>query len=323
MRARAVRAAAWGGESWPRAIEGLDPPIFMSTWPLAVLLLSLLVESRAFGPVHRTPTSLLRPARLLCALAPILRGGAGARGVKMAADPKYRPCASALVFNIRRQIFIGERSDRVGQWQLPQGGIDDGESPADAAVRELYEEMGLRTPDHVTLVETLEETIPYDVPPGTWLSKAGFAGQRLHFTLLFFPGDGAPPADLSGLGGEKPEFAQAKWSSFGDLVPTMVGFKRDVYARLQVPLPRPPSPPLRKSDAHLSTPRTNRTRISPRFVQIGRTSLSRTPPSFLPGPPRDATAPRPGSLALRAAPIGRRASQEIAEPRMAAYLAER
>ena len=55
MRARAVRAAAWGGESWPRAIEGLDPPIFMSTWPLAVLLLSLLVESRAFGPVHRTP----------------------------------------------------------------------------------------------------------------------------------------------------------------------------------------------------------------------------------------------------------------------------
>jgi len=241
----------------------------------------------------------------------------------MAADPKYRPCASALVFNIRRQIFIGERSDRVGQWQLPQGGIDDGESPADAAVRELYEEMGLRTPDHVTLVETLEETIPYDVPPGTWLSKAGFAGQRLHFTLLFFPGDGAPPADLSGLGGEKPEFAQAKWSSFGDLVPTMVGFKRDVYARLQVPLPRPPSPPLRKSDAHLSTPRTNRTRISPRFVQIGRTSLSRTPPSFLPGPPRDATAPRPGSLALRAAPIGRRASQEIAEPRMAAYLAER
>jgi len=66
-----------------------------------------------------------------------LRGGAsGARGVSMsAAEGKYRPCASALVYNSKRQILIGERSDRAGQWQMPQGGIEEGEAPGDAAVR--------------------------------------------------------------------------------------------------------------------------------------------------------------------------------------------
>lgn len=52
-----------------------------------------------------------------------------------AAEGNYRPCASALVFNSKREILIGERSDRAGQWQMPQGGIEEGEAPGEAAIR--------------------------------------------------------------------------------------------------------------------------------------------------------------------------------------------
>eukprot|EP00961_Rhodomonas_salina_P266905 3606574-Rhodomonas_salina.1 len=59
---------------------------------------------------------------------------------------KYRPCAGALVFNKEKKVLCGNRMDVPGSWQLPQGGIDEGEEPAAGARRELYEEMGLKCP---------------------------------------------------------------------------------------------------------------------------------------------------------------------------------
>lgn len=81
----------------------------------------------------------------------------------------------------------------------------------------------------------LPETTPYDVPPGTWLEKAGYCGQEMHWSVFEYKGDVDDvdaSVDLSGLGGEKREFEAVRWTTFDELVPTMVGFKRPVYERL-------------------------------------------------------------------------------------------
>ncbi len=79
---------------------------------------------------------------------------------------RYRPCAGALVFNRDKKLLCGNRKDVPGSYQLPQGGIDEGEDPTAAAGRELYEEMGLKVPDDVVPIRTLDETVSYEVPPG-------------------------------------------------------------------------------------------------------------------------------------------------------------
>jgi len=147
---------------------------------------------------------------------------------------KYRPCAGALVFNQQKQILVGERIKSRGQWQPCQGGIDGSETPSEAAKRELYEEMGLRVGEEVQEVGCLDEQIKYDVPPGTWLQKEGFVGQEMFWTLYYYPGQDLPPVDLSGLGGEKPEFSKVKWTTFEELLPGVVLFKANLFSRLQV-----------------------------------------------------------------------------------------
>jgi len=136
------------------------------------------------------------------------------------------------VFNKEKKVLCGNRMDVPGSWQLPQGGIDEGEEPAAGARRELYEEMGLKCPGDVVSVKTLDETISYDVPPGTWLEKQGFAGQRMHWTLYFYPGSDLPKVDLSGLGGEKPEFTEVQWMSWPELLAANE-FKRALNEKLQ------------------------------------------------------------------------------------------
>ena len=77
----------------------------------------------------------------------------------------YRPCVGVLLFNARRQVFVGQRIDMVQEaWQMPQGGIDRGEDPRDTALRELEEETGVR-PDKVELVAETREWLRYDLPP--------------------------------------------------------------------------------------------------------------------------------------------------------------
>jgi len=146
----------------------------------------------------------------------------------------WRQCAGAIIFNRRAEVLIGRRKDNCDNWQFPQGGIEDGENPAVAATREVYEEMGIRSPGHVLLVGTLDEVHAYKTPEGSWLHQQGFIGQHLHWTLFYYPGpEEMPPVDVSGLGGEKQEFVGVDWVTWETLLPRTVWFKRDMYEALQ------------------------------------------------------------------------------------------
>ena len=71
---------------------------------------------------------------------------------------RYRPCAGGVIFNSKGQVLVGERVDKPGQWQFPQGGLDKGENEADAARREVWEEIGLKEPE-IEFVKTLKGSI--------------------------------------------------------------------------------------------------------------------------------------------------------------------
>mmetsp|Transcript_7418 Transcript_7418/g.24640 ORF Transcript_7418/g.24640 Transcript_7418/m.24640 type:complete len:178 (+) Transcript_7418:6-539(+) len=149
----------------------------------------------------------------------------------------YRQCAVAVVFNPAKQVLIGERKGKPGNWQFAQGGVDLGESPVDAAKRELFEEMGLEANkgglEFVAALEPDEQTA-YDVDFG-WLKEEGFAGQQLAFSLFYLPETGDPSrlCSLEGLGGEPAEFTAVRWAPLSEVVEGIWEVKRKPYERCQ------------------------------------------------------------------------------------------
>ena len=98
----------------------------------------------------------------------------------------YRPCVGVMLANAEGGIFVGQRRDRdTDAWQMPQGGIDAGETPVQAALRELGEETGL-TPDKVRIVAETEAWLTYDLPhdlvPNIW--KGRFRGQEQKCNII-------------------------------------------------------------------------------------------------------------------------------------------
>lgn len=143
-----------------------------------------------------------------------------------AIDLPYRPCAGILLLNEQDQIFVGERLDRPGAWQMPQGGIDDGESPDVAALRELEEEIGVAA-NQVEMLARTSDWVLYDLPDRLkgkmWGGK--YAGQKqLWFKLRLLAGD-----DAINIQTEHPEFGRWKWSTRNDVLNEIVDFKREVY----------------------------------------------------------------------------------------------
>src|ERR1700730_12311432 len=146
----------------------------------------------------------------------------------------YRPCVGTMVINRAGLIFIGRRSsgpehlDARHGWQMPQGGIDPGEDPFRAALRELREET------NISSVELLAESrglFSYDLPDELvgqgWNGR--FRGQTQKWYALRFTGpdwevDIAHPA-----GGHAPEFVEWRWAPIGGLTELVVPFKRQVY----------------------------------------------------------------------------------------------
>lgn len=139
----------------------------------------------------------------------------------------YRPCVGIVLCNERGGIFAGRRIDGARYaWQMPQGGIDPGESPRSAALRELREETGVGQ-SQVEPVSRIDRWMRYDLPenlvPSLWGGK--FRGQKQKWFLFRFTGTDAQ-IDIAT---EEPEFLEWRWLSADELLGHVVPFKRRVY----------------------------------------------------------------------------------------------
>lgn len=142
----------------------------------------------------------------------------------------YRPCVGIMLINKDREVFTAQRLDSsANAWQMPQGGVDKGEDPRAAALRELEEETGV-TPNLVTILGESEDWIPYDLPaalvPKLW--KGRYKGQEQKWFLMQFHG---LASDIN-IETEIPEFSEWRWTPADQLVANIVPFKRDVYTRV-------------------------------------------------------------------------------------------
>ena len=141
----------------------------------------------------------------------------------------YRPCAGVVLINRDGLIFSGQRIEMPGAWQMPQGGIDKGETPRQAALRELVEETGV-TQNKVNIISETPDWVYYDLPPEllgkAWKGK--YCGQRQKWLALEFLGQ---DSDVQ-IATAHPEFDCWQWIKADALLENIVPFKRDVYAQV-------------------------------------------------------------------------------------------
>ena len=147
----------------------------------------------------------------------------------------YRPCVGVALVNREGRVFVGHRKRRrdgerldTHAWQMPQGGVDDGEAPLEAAKRELWEETNVRS---VELIAELPDWQSYDLPEearGRWAGR--YRGQTQKWFLFRFLGtdseiDVHHPAGVQ----HGAEFEDWRWERFEQLPELVIPFKRPVY----------------------------------------------------------------------------------------------
>ena len=134
-----------------------------------------------------------------------------------------------MLINASGEAFVGKRIDnREGDWwQMPQGGVDDGEDLDAAMIRELGEETGLK-PRHLEIIARLDEELYYDLPPELQGKLWGgrYKGQRQYWYLVRFAGE---DGDVDLNAHKHPEFCEWKWVPPADLPDLIVPFKKRVY----------------------------------------------------------------------------------------------
>jgi putative (di)nucleoside polyphosphate hydrolase len=154
-----------------------------------------------------------------------------------AEDLPYRRNVGAALFNRDGLVFLGRRRRRRGgmelvagfEWQMPQGGVDEGETPLEAARRELFEETNVSS---ASLLAEAPEWLSYDLPPealsGRW--KGRYRGQTQKWFAFRFEGaDSQIDIERPGGGAFKPEFDAWRWAPLETLPALIIPFKRAVY----------------------------------------------------------------------------------------------
>lgn len=157
----------------------------------------------------------------------------------MSAPPPYRPCVGIMLLNAQGLVFVGRRRNKKQpehvapghEWQMPQGGIDKGEEPYAAALRELHEETNVTS---ATLLAEAPDWYSYDLPidvvKKAW--RGGYRGQIQKWYALRFTGD-EREIDIHDPGpGHKPEFDAWRWEKMERLPELIIPFKRPVYEKV-------------------------------------------------------------------------------------------
>lgn len=145
-------------------------------------------------------------------------------------DPKlYRPNVGLALFHRDGPVFLGKRFGAEGpyQWQMPQGGVDRGESPLDAAIRELEEEVGVR-PQHIDVLEETDDWLYYEFPTNLRVKmkqRGRYIGQRQKWFAFRFKGR---DADIR-LDTHTPEFSDWRWAALEAAPELVIPFKRPTY----------------------------------------------------------------------------------------------
>ena len=148
--------------------------------------------------------------------------------LKPFSERPYRPCVGIMLINDHGLVFVAQRIDQVVEaWQMPQGGVEQDETPRQAALRELEEEIGT---NRAEIIAETKDWIPYDLPAEladkVWRRR--FRGQtQKWFAMRFLGTDG----DIN-LATAEPEFDAWKWTPMATLVDVAVDFKRDNYAQV-------------------------------------------------------------------------------------------
>ncbi len=143
-------------------------------------------------------------------------------------DLPYRPCIGIVLFNNESKVFVGERIDTPGNWQMPQGGIDEGENIDEAFFRELKEEIGT---DNALILKVMDEKTRYDLPahliPRLWAGQ--YRGQEQTWVAARFLGD---DKDINISNDDRPEFSAWQWVELGKVTSLIVPFKLDTYEKV-------------------------------------------------------------------------------------------
>lgn len=142
----------------------------------------------------------------------------------------YRPCVGIALFSRDGRVFLGKRASRgvvpKYSWQMPQGGVDEGEDPLEAAVRELYEETSVQS---VRFLGEIEGWLHYDLPKEVAAWRGRYRGQAQRWYAFRFVGDESEIDVLNLPEGHQVEFSRWRWELLEETPRVVVPFKRAVY----------------------------------------------------------------------------------------------